>query len=75
MNPLPKLPHQSAGGGIECCGYIAAEDDTLTGTTALRCNECGRVVETIKTGILNDLVTLVLDALGFGTEEIAEKFV
>ena len=32
----------------------------LGGTTALRCNECGLVVGTIMTGILNDLVTLAL---------------
>ena len=51
MSPLPKLPHQSAGGGIECCGYIAAEADMLSGTTMLRCNECGLVVGTIRNGI------------------------
>ena len=25
MDRFPKLPHQSAGGGIECCGYIVPE--------------------------------------------------
>jgi hypothetical protein len=60
MERFPKIPHQSAGGGIQCCGYIAAEADILSGTTALRCDECGLVVGTIKTGILIDLVTLAL---------------
>jgi len=58
MNPLPKLPHQSAGGGFECCGYIVAEADILSGNAAKRCDEFGQVVGTICTGILNDLVTL-----------------
>ena len=60
MNPLPKIPHQSAGGGIECCGYIVAEDDILNGNTTMRCDECGQVVGTIRTGILNELVTLAM---------------
>jgi hypothetical protein len=60
MERFPNVPHQSAGGGIECCGYIAAEDDTPNGTTTLRCDECGVVVGTVSTGILNDLVTLAL---------------
>uniref|UniRef100_Q01RI6 Uncharacterized protein n=1 Tax=Solibacter usitatus (strain Ellin6076) TaxID=234267 RepID=Q01RI6_SOLUE len=58
--PAAKISHKSAGGGIECCGYIEAKDDILSGTTTLRCDECGQVVGTIKTGILNDLVTLAM---------------
>jgi hypothetical protein len=61
MNRFPKLPHQSAGCGIECCGYIATEEvNSPRGSTALRCNECGVVVGTISTGILRDLVNLSL---------------
>jgi hypothetical protein len=36
------------------------EDDILWGNTTMRCDECGQVVGTIRTGILNDLVTLAL---------------
>src|SRR5260370_996812 len=61
LDRFPQLPHQSAGGGIECCGYIVAEGaNSPHGHTILRCNECGVVVGTISTGILNDLVTLAL---------------
>src|SRR5260370_24946660 len=61
LDRFPQLPHQSAGGGIECCGYIVAEgSNSPHGHTILRCNECGVVVGTISTGILNDLVTLAL---------------
>jgi hypothetical protein len=60
MEQFPKLPHQSAGGGIECCGNIVPEHDHLRGDTTLRCNECGLAVGTIDTGILKDLVNLAL---------------
>ena len=61
MDRFPRIPHQGACGGIECCGYILAEEVNSPGdSTALRCNECGTVVGTISTGILNDLVTLAL---------------
>jgi hypothetical protein len=42
-----RTPHQSAGGGIECCGYIVAEGaNPPRGRTILRCNECGLMVGT-----------------------------
>jgi hypothetical protein len=61
MDRFPKLPHQSAGGGIECCGYVVPEDlDFSRSNTTLRCDECGMVVGTISTGILVDLVNLTM---------------
>jgi hypothetical protein len=61
LDRFPKLAHQSAGGGIGCCGYLVADGaDSPRGHTILRCNECGSLVGTISTGILNDLVTLAL---------------
>jgi len=58
MDRFPKLPHQSAGGGIECCGRIIPEGWPIYPETTLRCNECAVVVGTINTGILNDIITL-----------------
>jgi hypothetical protein len=61
MDRFPKLPHQSAGCGTECCSYIVpAELNSRHGSMALRCKECGLVVGTINTGILIDLVNLAL---------------
>src|ERR1039457_295425 len=62
MDRFPIIPHQTAGGGIECCGCIVAEAFNSPGESkmTLRCNECGLAVGTINTGILNDLVTLSL---------------
>jgi hypothetical protein len=60
MDRFPKLPHQSAGGGIECCGYVMPEHDHLRRDTTLRCDECGAVVGTINSGIFQDLVNLAL---------------
>ena len=62
MDRFPIIPHQTAGGGIECCGCIVAEAFNSPGESkmTLRCNECGLAVGTINTGILNDLVTLAL---------------
>ena len=59
---FPNIPHQIAGGGLECCGSIVPENrDWFSGeSTTLRCDECGISVGTISTGILNDLVTLAL---------------
>jgi hypothetical protein len=60
---FPIIPHQSAGAGLECCGCIVSEEFYSPGEskTTLHCNECGVVVGTISTGILNDLVTLTTD--------------
>jgi hypothetical protein len=59
---FPIIPHQSAGAGVECCGCIVAEESGSRGDreskTTLRCNECGAIVGSISTGILEDLVTL-----------------
>jgi hypothetical protein len=60
MERFPRLPHQSAGGGIECCGFIVTNNGPHESTSTLWCNECGADVGTINTGILNDLVTLAL---------------
>ena len=66
LDRFPKLPHQSAGGGIECCGYIGAEGaSSPRGRTILCCNECGVVVGNINTGILNDLVALATEMDAF----------
>ncbi len=58
MENFPRLPHQSTGGGIECCGHIVPEGWPIYPETTLRCDECGVVAGTINTGIFNDLVTL-----------------
>ena len=42
------------------CYFVAEDADVHGVNTVLRCNECGVVVGTISTGILNDLVTLTL---------------
>src|SRR5882724_8588652 len=61
MDRFPRLPHQSTGGGIECCGFILPDEDWPTKPhTVLRCDECGVEVGTISTDILNDLVTLAI---------------
>ena len=54
---FPIIPHESAG--VDCCGCIVPTPSPETGNTILRCNECGAVVGTISTGILNDLVKLI----------------
>ncbi|MEO8597327.1 MAG: hypothetical protein ABI759_28670 [Candidatus Solibacter sp.] len=60
MDRFPRLPHQSAGGGSECCGYIFPEGWPTYPATTLRCDECGVEVGTVSTGVLMDLVTLAL---------------
>jgi hypothetical protein len=64
MDHFPIIPHQSAGGGLECCGCIVPKEFHSPGgesKTTLTCNECGIVVGTISTGILDDLVRLAND--------------
>jgi hypothetical protein len=61
MDRFPRLAHQSAGGGIECCGFVVPDEGWLMKSqSVLRCDECGVDVGTISTGILNDLVTLAI---------------
>ena len=60
MVRFPRLPHQSVGGAIECCGYVVPVDWPSYPTTTLRCGDCGTDVGNISTGILMDLVSLAL---------------
>ena len=58
MENFPVIPHQGAGGGIECCGHIVVEGDGHEIEVTLRCDECGVAVGTIDWWILTDLVNL-----------------
>ena len=54
---FPIIPHESVT-GVDCCGCIVPQDFGAD-YIRLRCNECGKEIGLIRTGILADLVELV----------------
>ena len=61
MDHFPRIPHQRAGGGIDCSGLVIVEGAEHEPMATLRCDECGAIAGTINRGILRDLVNLTVD--------------
>jgi hypothetical protein len=61
MDHFPRIPHQRAGGGIDCSGLVIVEGAEHEPMAMLRCDECGATVGTINRAVLRDLVNLTID--------------